>query len=203
VAFLTFYHGDLQLFVATSRDGFHWERSSRTPLVAVAEDNNVWDSGNIQSVGNLFAEVDDELWIYYSGRPGGHKGYWGGDGNRPSYAATGLAKLRKDGFFSIDAADTPGVLRLILYVGLAAGVYTGFSSARQLTAILCGAAAIVLFAMGFRFGGEAELFTRMLQVAFVSIYIIGFAAIAVGFFALSDIHAFIEHQRKKRLNEPK
>lgn len=101
---------DLEIFVGTSRDGYHWERLSRTPVIAADRDNNVWDSGNLQSVGNLFVEVGDELWLYYSGRPGGHGGAWANDRNRPSYAATGLAKLRKDGFFSIDAGDQPGVL---------------------------------------------------------------------------------------------
>jgi hypothetical protein len=109
LAFRTLYAGDLQLYPSVSRDGFHWQHG-RTPVVAVSPDDNVWDSGNIQSVGNLFVEVDDELWIYFSGRPGGHKGHWANDGQRPSYAATGLAKIRKDGFFSIDAGESPGVL---------------------------------------------------------------------------------------------
>lgn len=92
------------------KHGYHWQHPSRTPVVAVADDDNVWDSGNIQSVGNLFVDVGDETWIYYCGRPGGHKGHWGNDGKRPSYAATGLAKLRKDGFFSIDAGEVEGTL---------------------------------------------------------------------------------------------
>ena len=100
----------VQIQAAVSRDGFHWERPSMEPLVPVAEGKEAWDSGNIQSSGGCFVEVGDEFWIYYSGGPGGHGRRWGGSDGRPSYCATGLARMRLDGFFSMDGGADEGML---------------------------------------------------------------------------------------------
>jgi len=47
--------------------------------------------------------VGDELWFYYSGRTYRHPPYSGND-NGPEWGAIGLAKLRLDGFASLDAS---------------------------------------------------------------------------------------------------
>ena len=87
-----------------SRDGRTWVRPDHEPFLASERWNSgKWDAGYVQMVGNLFTVREDELWFYY--------GAVAGDTNRLSTighnfpengmyhnAATGLAKLRRDGF---------------------------------------------------------------------------------------------------------
>lgn len=88
--------------VGFSRDGFHWHRADRQPLLAVSEDPTAWNFGNVQSVGGGCLVVGDRIYFYMSGRAGPPNGA-GND-------ATGLATLRRDGFVSMDAGDAGGVL---------------------------------------------------------------------------------------------
>src|SRR5581483_6742737 len=86
-----------QLFVAFSRDGFHWHRPNREPFIPVSEDPKSWNYGNVQSNGGCCVIMGDRLLFYTSGRQGmpGSK--------EPGVCATGLATLRRDGFASMDA----------------------------------------------------------------------------------------------------
>jgi hypothetical protein len=98
----------VELGVGFSRDGFYWVRPTRSngPTGAFIPASNIpgtWDMGNTQSVGGCFLVVGDELWFYFSGRSGPHA-----DAN--VVAATGLAELRRDGFYSMDAGSTPATL---------------------------------------------------------------------------------------------
>lgn len=117
--------GLLDVQLAVSHNARHWERPSLEPWVPLtplpegyhprvakgatetgidALDPRVpWDYGNnsINCAGVL--RVDDELWVYYSGRSSDHR-------SRPQTGAIGLGKLRLDGFFSLDAKDDPGSL---------------------------------------------------------------------------------------------
>jgi len=90
------------LLTGYSRDGFHWQRPWREPLVGVTYDR--WNIGNVQSVGGGFLTVGDKLFIYYSARgiPLRKDGLLDG--------STGLATLRRDGFASMDAGETIGTL---------------------------------------------------------------------------------------------
>jgi hypothetical protein len=86
-----------------SRDGFHWSRPDRLPFIGRGA-LGTWNAGNVQSVGGCCVIVADTLRFYVSGRQG-----------LPGTAehgvcATGLATLRRDGFTSMDAGDTPGTL---------------------------------------------------------------------------------------------
>jgi len=72
-----------------SRDGFHWDRPSRAPVIPVAEDAKAWNAANLQSVGGGCVIVGDRLFIYHSGRTAG-------------FEQTGVAFLRRDGFASMD-----------------------------------------------------------------------------------------------------
>ena len=97
---------DLQL--AFSRDGFHWSRSRET-FIGGTDMPGSWDRGYISSVGGGCLIVGDELLFPYgafAGDPANTAQYyvWGG-----LYAngATGIAKLRRDGFASMRG---PGVL---------------------------------------------------------------------------------------------
>jgi len=90
-----------------SRDGFHWDRPDRRPFMPVSEQAGDWNWGNVQSTAPGFLIVDDQLWFYVSGRAGrSHPGC----GSHDAGATTGLAKLRRDGFASMDAADRAGEL---------------------------------------------------------------------------------------------
>ena len=117
--------GLLDIQLAVSRNGRHWERPSLEPWLPVtplpegyrrtrlprSADTGVdpldprvpWDYGNnsVNSLGPV--RVGDELWIYYSGRSSDHR-------SNPQTGAIGLAIQRLDGFFSLDAGETAGRL---------------------------------------------------------------------------------------------
>ncbi len=86
-----------QVFVAFSRDGFHWHRPHREPFIPVSDTPGSWNYGNVQSAGGACLVNGDRLHFYVSGR----QGVAGTD--RPGVCATGLATLRRDGFASLEA----------------------------------------------------------------------------------------------------
>jgi hypothetical protein len=90
--------------VGFSRDGFHWDRPFREPIIDVSEDSNSWNYANVQSVGGCFLVVGEKLYIYASGRQVSDIRI------RKGVCSTGLATLRRDGFASMDAGDEEGVL---------------------------------------------------------------------------------------------
>jgi hypothetical protein len=88
-----------------SRDGFHWYRPERKPVVPLSDKPHDWNWGNLQSVGGCCLVVGDKLYIYSSGRQGvPNKGDSG-------VCSTGLATLRRDGFASMDADAKGGTLQ--------------------------------------------------------------------------------------------
>jgi hypothetical protein len=92
------------LLAGFSRDGFHWYRPDRKPLVPVSEHYGDWNWGNIQSSGGGCLVVKDKLYFYVSGRAGV-------PGSSDSgVCSTGLATLRRDGFASMDAGTGEGTL---------------------------------------------------------------------------------------------
>jgi hypothetical protein len=96
---------DLEL--AFSRDGFHWHRPDRTPFLAGTRQQGDWDRAYLHSAATVCAVVGDRLYFYYGAWSGvspalGNDMYAGG--------ATGVAFLRRDGFASMDAEETPGML---------------------------------------------------------------------------------------------
>jgi len=108
------------LQIAFSRDGFHWDRHRET-FIGCTRKPGSWERGYISSCGGGCLVVGDELWFYYGafkGDPTNTTEYyvWGG-----IYAngATGLAKLRRDGFASMDAGKNEGVLttRPVMFSG--------------------------------------------------------------------------------------
>jgi hypothetical protein len=90
-----------------SRDGFHWDRPDRRPFLPLSEKRGDWNWGNLQSTVPCCLVVGDELWFYVSGRAG--KAFPNSQ-HVDSGASTGLAKLRRDGFASMDAGAEPGSL---------------------------------------------------------------------------------------------
>jgi hypothetical protein len=92
------------LCLGFSRDGFHWDRPDHRPFINVSEHYGDWNWGNIQSAGGGCLVVGDKLYFYFSARAGIK-------GSKASGACTtGLAVLRRDGFASMDAAETEGTL---------------------------------------------------------------------------------------------
>lgn len=82
-----------------SRDGFHWTRPDRRAFCPVSEKQGDWNWGNVQAAAGGCLIVADRLYFYVGGT------------NGPSDpVATGLATLRRDGFASLDADASGGIL---------------------------------------------------------------------------------------------
>ena len=96
----------VELNVGFSRDGFHWERvrgaGPNGAFIPASNQAGTWNGFNTQSAGGCFLVVGDELWFYFSGR----------ELAKPDsgVSSTGLARMRRDGFASMDAGATEGVL---------------------------------------------------------------------------------------------
>ncbi len=96
-----------ELHLAYSRDGFHWSRpQERIPFIAPCrEDPKSWERGYIHSNNGICIIRDDELWFYYTAFQGDEtlvRKHGARDGMYAN-ASMGLAKLRRDGFASMDA----------------------------------------------------------------------------------------------------
>ena len=90
---------DTQL--AASRDGVHWQRvGDRKPFLPRGSAGSI-DQGVIYTAKEPVI-VGDELWFYYGGFDGDHGTSCSGN--------ICLAKLRLDGFASMDAGDEEGIL---------------------------------------------------------------------------------------------
>jgi hypothetical protein len=88
-----------------SRDGFHFTRGDREALLPVSERPGSWNWANVQSAGGCCLIVGDQLYFYVSGRQG-RPGT-----NAPGVCAMGLARLRRDGFASMDWRPGEHVVR--------------------------------------------------------------------------------------------
>jgi Concanavalin A-like lectin/glucanases superfamily/Chitobiase/beta-hexosaminidase C-terminal domain/Viral BACON domain len=105
----------VELGVGFSRDGFSWVRPARgggnNAFIPASNVPGTWNMGNTQSVGGGFLVVGDELWFYFSGRSNLH--------GMAGTGSTGLATMRRDGFYSMDAGNSEGALltRKVLFSG--------------------------------------------------------------------------------------
>lgn len=100
-----------ELMLAYSRDGWHWHRPDRRAFIR-AERRDVWDRGYVQPVGGICTIHGDRLWFYYTGFQGNpaRKGRDFLETGMYDRGSTGVAFLRRDGFASMDAGETPGDL---------------------------------------------------------------------------------------------
>lgn len=100
-------HAFIDIAIAHSRDGVEWQREQSTvlPLGDVGE----WDRFN-QSTAISPVQVGDELWLYYSGRTYRHGEYKksGLADNGPPHSCIGLAKIRLDGWCSLQSSFDGG-----------------------------------------------------------------------------------------------
>lgn len=94
--------------VAFSRDGFHWDRTSRQPFLTVSERPGDWNHANVQSAGGGCLIVGDRLHFYVSGRQGI------AGTSLPGRCTTGLATLRRDGFASLTDEWPRGTPRRVI-----------------------------------------------------------------------------------------
>ncbi|MBQ8552062.1 MAG: glycosyl hydrolase family 32 [Clostridia bacterium] len=107
-----------ELIPMYSRDGYHFSRPCRDSIINASMHRGAWDRGYVQSVGGVTLINGDELYIYYIG--------FGGDESRAEEpwftngmyrnGATGLAKLRRDGFVSMNG-DGSLLTRPMIYDG--------------------------------------------------------------------------------------
>ena len=111
-----------ELMFAYSRDGFHWSRPDRRAHIPAERwGSDKWDTGYVQSLGNICTIQNDKLWFYYCG--------FQGDTNRLSSnwlqngmydkGSMGIAFLRRDGFVGMTADGSGGELqtRPLLFSG--------------------------------------------------------------------------------------
>ena len=56
-----------EVCIGFSRDGFHWDRPWRQPVIGVSEDPNAWNYSNVQSVGGGCLVVGDKDAVYAPG----------------------------------------------------------------------------------------------------------------------------------------
>ena len=111
-----------ELNFAYSRDGFHWSRPDRRAHIRAERwGSGKWDTGYVQSLGNLCTIQGDKLWFYYSGFQGDTNrlsGDWLQNGMYDN-GAMGIAFLRRDGFAAMRAGDGGGelVTRPVLFSG--------------------------------------------------------------------------------------
>lgn len=102
-----------EIHLGFSRDGFHWHRpQDRTPFIVAGRKAGSWDRGYLHSNAAVCVVVGDELWFHYTGFAGdaARKGREVWDNGMYANASTGIAKLRRDGFASMDAGTDGGTL---------------------------------------------------------------------------------------------
>ena len=114
-----------QTELAVSRDLYHWDRVADRALFQPVQpwDGVNYDTNQVAVCGRPVVR-GDEIWVYYNAHrlPGGLDGYQKHNGNRELFrlnidpacandtSAICLAKLRRDGFVSMDAEDVGWVI---------------------------------------------------------------------------------------------
>ena len=95
--------GPVHVQLTGTRDLKRWKRlGERMPLISPGEPGQ-WDCGSIYTCNHPII-VGDEIWMYYAGLNQGH------GGREDSVGSIGLATWRLDGFVSINANRTTGIL---------------------------------------------------------------------------------------------
>ena len=128
-----------ELVLSTSRDGFHWHRPDRTPFIGADRQAGAWEYGYIESTGGICVIVGDELWFYYSAYAGDAKRITKDWRTNGMYAngATGLAKLRRDGFVSMRARHPGAALTTRPLIFSGGHLFVNISSAGALLRVAC------------------------------------------------------------------
>ncbi len=94
-----------EIHLGFSRDGFHYSRQEdRTAFIGCSRNKDEWDNGYVHASNSICLIKDDELWFYYSAFKGDNNILGDTEETNGMYAggAIGIAKLRRDGFSSLD-----------------------------------------------------------------------------------------------------
>ena len=84
-----------ELTLGFSRDGFHFDRTNKEPIITASQDATKWDQGYLSPAAGVCVTVGDKLYFYYSGwQASSTKAY--------DKCRIGLATMRRDGFVSMD-----------------------------------------------------------------------------------------------------
>lgn len=121
-----------ELLIGYSRDGFHWDRPDMSRFMGVnGTTDGHWNDGNMQSINGVPLIVGDWLYFYSSGRKTNDI-MWDG------WTSTGLARLRRDGFASLnaDAEEAYVITRPISFDGEYLFVNTDSSGGQLLAEVL-------------------------------------------------------------------
>ena len=110
------------LHLAFSRNGFDYSRpDDRTPFLACSRRKGDWNAGYLHSNAGVCLVNGDELWFYFTGFAGDPKRLKRTsslleDVGTYANASMGLARLRRDGFCSMDAdGDATLVTRPLVF----------------------------------------------------------------------------------------
>ncbi len=110
IGFISVFHtvaDRLDVQLAFSRDDRNWVRAgNRDVFIPNSSTPGDYDYGMIWNILQHPVVVDNEIWIYYNGASGVHNAWW--DKGPPPAVQGGviaLAKLRFDGFVSVDASS--------------------------------------------------------------------------------------------------
>jgi hypothetical protein len=115
------HSGKIDVHLVFSRDlRRQWQRTERKAIIQLG-DSNEWDSGMIFTAGMPLIE-NNEVWMYYGGFDGPHKGIRSGK--------IGLAKWRLDGFTSLNNNDVnEGIIetKALMFTGTNLAINTNSS----------------------------------------------------------------------------
>lgn len=98
-------HGgsEQEVYLATSRDGIHWQRTEeRKPFLSRGILGS-FDQGEVGVTMSPPVEIGEEMYLYYRGTPEGESSFY-------SESAVGVCRFRKDRFIGLRAADLTGYL---------------------------------------------------------------------------------------------
>lgn len=113
--------GPIFVEIVTSRDGIHWRREEGDrPAMLPLGPPGAWDDGMIFTTQQPVV-VGDTLRVYYGGVDGTHGGTNG-------HSGIGLATLRKDGFASLDAGGTTGVITTKRLQGAGGALHVNYAT---------------------------------------------------------------------------
>ncbi len=101
--------GTIDTSLATSRDGINWERVLDRQTFLTLGQKGSWEDGMVR-ISQNFITYNDQLYFYYGGVNGPHTGRKFKQVERKHKSMLGLATLRRDGFVSLDAAETEGYM---------------------------------------------------------------------------------------------
>lgn len=86
-----------EITLAYSRDGFHYDRSNKTPIIEASQTAGTWNQGYLSPACGVCVTVGDSLYFYYSG-------WEASDTKAYDTSRIGLATMRRDGFVSMDGS---------------------------------------------------------------------------------------------------